>query len=129
MIILAVDPGSEKCGLAVLSRTSCFFRQIVSNEDLFKSAESLVTEFGVKVIVMGDGTAMKSAWVILEKLGLELIKVNETNSTLEGRKKYFEEHPPRGLKRMLPEGMRVPGEAFDDYVAELIGRRYFEIFK
>ena len=89
MIVLAVDPGSEKCGLAVLSRTSCLFRGIVKTEALIETSESLIAQFGVKVIALGNGTAMKNIWIELEKMGLELIKVDETNSTREGRKKYF----------------------------------------
>ncbi|MCX7994079.1 MAG: hypothetical protein N2651_10490 [Fimbriimonadales bacterium] len=43
--------------------------------------------------------------------------VEERNTTLQARELYFLYHPPRGWRRLLPKGMRIPPEPYDDYAA------------
>ena len=50
--------------------------------------------------------------------------VDEHLTTLEARARYFVEHPPTGLKRLLPVSMQVPPEPYDDYVAVILGERF-----
>lgn len=42
---------------------------------------------------------------------------SERNTTLQARELYFRHHPPRGWRRLLPKGMRVPPEPYDDFAA------------
>ncbi|MDP7423155.1 MAG: resolvase, partial [bacterium] len=51
--------------------------------------------------------------------------VDERESTLEGRRRYFQEHPPRGLWRLVPLSLRYPPEPFDDLVAVILAERFF----
>jgi len=49
--------------------------------------------------------------------------VEETGTTLEARRRYFRDHPPRGWRRLLPITLQLPPEEYDDYVAELLLER------
>jgi RNase H-fold protein (predicted Holliday junction resolvase) len=50
--------------------------------------------------------------------------VNERNTSLEARRRYYEDHPPRGLLRLIPRGLLVPKAQLDGYAALLIIERY-----
>ena len=49
---------------------------------------------------------------------------DERNTTYEARDRYFADHPPCGLWRLVPLGMQSPPCPVDDYAAQLIGERY-----
>jgi len=61
---------------------------------------------------------------ILEKMNLSFTLVDEHNSSEEARKLYFQAHPPRGWRKIVPLSFLYPDEAFDDWQAVVIGRRY-----
>jgi hypothetical protein len=52
--------------------------------------------------------------------------VDERYSSLEARNRYWQMYPPRGLTRLLPEGMRTPPRPVDDIVAIVLIERYLE---
>ena len=51
-------------------------------------------------------------------------RIDEAYSTLEGRRRYLQEHR-RGWRRLLPLGLQAPPEPYDDYVAVVLGERFF----
>jgi hypothetical protein len=53
-----------------------------------------------------------------------VITVNETNSTLEARDRYWIMYPPQGLQRLIPQGLRIPPRPVDDIVAIILIERY-----
>ncbi len=56
-----------------------------------------------------------------------LIKmVDERNSSLEARDRYWQMYPPQGLQRLIPQGMRVPPRPVDDIVAIVLIERYLQ---
>jgi RNase H-fold protein (predicted Holliday junction resolvase) len=125
MIILAIDPGTSKCGLAVLTRTSCIHREITKTDNLVNCVKSLKEKYKFELIIIGNGTNCKACILELEK-NYKLIMVDERNSTLEGRKLYFKYNPPRGWRRLIPKGLLYPNVDIDDYVAEIIGKKFFK---
>lgn len=50
--------------------------------------------------------------------------VAEYGTTLRARELYFQYHPPRGWRRFLPKGLRIPPEPYDDYAALAIILQY-----
>lgn len=125
MVVLAVDPGREKCGLAVvLPGGTVRERAIISTPDLAAAVALWVTRHAVTQLVLGRGTASKGAQAILSTLGLPLVLVEERNTTLLARQRYFRENPPRGWHRLIPLGLQTPPCPVDDYAAVLIGEAY-----
>lgn len=55
---------------------------------------------------------------------LPITLVDERNTSLEARRRYYEDHPPRGLLRFVPRGLLVPKAKLDGYAALLIIERY-----
>lgn len=130
-MIIAVDPGREKCGIAVVHKiTGAIVRDVVPTDQLTAVVEELLTVHNVRTVVIGDGTSSQAAKEKLKNIrineqGVEVILVNEGHSTDEARKRYWQENPPRGLMKFIPVTMQVPPKPVDDYVAVILAERYF----
>jgi len=128
--ILGFDPGRQKCGLAVMGvDRRLYYHEVISAESAIATIQSLRERFPISLLVMGDQTSSKD-WK--QKLATELfesmrvITVDERNSSLEARDRYWQLYPPKGLNRLIPEGMRTPPRPIDDIVAILLIERYLE---
>ncbi|BBB91584.1 MAG TPA: pre-16S rRNA-processing nuclease YqgF [Methylomusa anaerophila] len=130
-IVVAVDPGREKCGLAVVHKqTGVIEKKIVLTANLLTEVEKLAGFYNTLAVVLGDRTTSKSARAALSRVNigdrfLNIIMVDEHRSTEEARRLYWQENPPRGLKAFIPTTMQVPPAPVDDYVAVTLARRYF----
>ena len=131
-IILCVDPGREKCGLAIVSKSEGVLLKIVIDTNLLrKTAEQLIRDYGAQTIVLGDRTFSgyaKEAFVGLKSndVDMPIIFVDEHRSSEEARERYWRDNPPKGLLRLLPVTMQTPPVPIDDYVALILAERYFE---
>lgn len=128
-VVLAVDPGRDKAGIAVVSKErGTLFRCVVSADDCVFRGVELAGVYGVHKIVVGDRTgSRKVVRALALSCGLEVVSIDEHRSSMEGRQRYLEEHPGRGLFRLVPIGLRTPREPFDDYAAEVLAARYFKL--
>jgi RNase H-fold protein (predicted Holliday junction resolvase) len=122
--VLAVDPGREKCGVAVCDPRGVLAHRVVTLHDLFRISEEWVKIYQVGAVIVGNGTGYKRTFDILRPLGIRIEAVAEQGSTLLARRRYFRDHPPRGWRRLLPLSLQVPGEPYDDYAAMLLGEAY-----
>ena len=52
--------------------------------------------------------------------------VEEAHSTEDARTLYWQENPPKGLKKLIPLGMLVPPVPLDAYAAVILVRRFLE---
>lgn len=124
--ILGVDPGRDKCGLAVMDKQQTVaYHQIINSQNAIATIKQLTQEFAIEVIVMGNGTTSK---IWQQQIGsiamMPVVTVNEANSTLEARDRYWLMYPPKGIRRIIPQGLRVPPRPVDDIVAILLIERY-----
>ncbi len=124
MVVLAVDPGREKCGLAVVEPGRVLHREVCGRVRLRERVRELAGRFPVEVLLVGDATGSQEVIRELVDLGQPVRVVPESGTTLEARHRYFREKPARGLVRLLPPGLRVPPEPYDDYVAVLLAERF-----
>ena len=127
-VILGFDPGKDKCGLAVMGLDrQLYYHQVVTAQKAIATIETLRQQFPVSLLVMGNQTTSKQ-WkqqlnqVLVEQLSI--ILVDERYSTLEARDRYWQMYPPKGLTKLLPQGMRQPPRPIDDIVALLLIERY-----
>lgn len=126
MIILAVDPGSAKCGIAVLDYEKVYYKGIVLRTSLVLSTKKIMGLYKIDEIVVGSGTGGPK---IMEEFSIFTVPVKEAAedfSTLEARKLYFKENPPKGIFCFLPVSLLFPSRPIDDYAAVLLGRRYLK---
>ncbi|WP_270510223.1 pre-16S rRNA-processing nuclease YqgF [Megamonas funiformis] len=126
--ILAIDPGREKTGIAILKNSDVLEHKIINSEELMQIIKSLLEKYIIKTIVMGNGTSSKKKYDLLKRefIDRDIVLINEYRTTDEARKLYFQENPPKGWKKLIPLGMQVPPVPVDDYAAIVIGRKYLK---
>lgn len=128
-MILAIDPGREKCGLAVVDLAGRVIdRRIVPRGGLSLILPALFKSFEISRVVIGQGTASQAVAEELKKTKpqAELILVQEKYSTLEARQRYWQANRPRGLWRLIPTSLRVPPVPVDDFAAVILAERYLK---
>lgn len=126
-ILLAIDPGSDKCGIAVVQGDGMVtLHQVVPTSDIMDFLKGLQEHQTFDAVILGNGTRSRELADQLKAQGIctNIEFVDETNSTLEARNRYFQDNPPRGLRRFLPRGMLTPVEPYDDYAAIILAERY-----
>lgn len=127
VVVVGIDPGQQKCGIAAVSREgAALHRCICTTETLLLRVKEVCEAYGAAHIVIGDGTnGRKLAQVLHDHPGFPPVQlVCERNSTLNARELYFADHPPKGLKKLLPRGLLAPPEPIDDYAAALLARQF-----
>jgi RNase H-fold protein (predicted Holliday junction resolvase) len=128
--ILGLDPGRDKCGVAVIdSMQQLLYHQVIDSTQAIATIKFLVQNYAIDLIVMGNGTTSK-AWqqqIEFYLPDLPITSVNEINSTLEARDRYWIMYPPQGLQRLIPQGLRTPPRPIDDIVAIILIERYLEL--
>lgn len=130
MTVLAIDPGRCKCGVAVVSNTNeieVLHRAVVSTEQIPDVLSDLYARYSPDVIIIGNGTTAKVVMESAKKLSSNVELVDEKFTSIEARKKYFIENPPRGLHRLIPISLQTPNQPFDDYVAVILAERYLAL--
>ncbi|MDQ6822938.1 MAG: pre-16S rRNA-processing nuclease YqgF [Candidatus Eremiobacteraeota bacterium] len=128
MSVLGIDPGTRKAGFAVVGRSGDVLALGVEPVGTFGDRIALlVPEYAVEAIALGRGTNAAAIGTIVGSFGLPVHLVDETETTLRARALYFEDHPPKGWRRLVPLGLLVPPRPIDDYAALLIARRYLGV--
>jgi len=134
-LVIAVDPGREKCGVAVVhKRIGVLFKKVIDTAQLIVVIQELVKIHHITTIVLGDRTSSNKAREEIKQANcderfLNIVPVDEHLSTEVARKRYWQENPPNGWKRFIPVTMQVPPVPVDDYVAVILAERYFSKLK
>lgn len=123
---LGVDPGTRKCGYALVERIGSepTALGIVPVGELESALRTISVAHRIDMVALGRGTNCAYVADVLGKLGLPHTLVDERETTLRARGRFFRDHPPRGWKRLVPQGMLLPDRPIDDYAALLIAERY-----
>ena len=130
--VIAVDPGREKCGVAVVDRDQGpLWQGIVTPEKLLPTVTALLHTYDCRNVILGNQTASAAVrrllHPLLEQARIdEIILIDEYGSTEKARSRYWQAHPPAGWRRFLPVGLLVPPCAIDDFAAIILGERNFE---
>ena len=145
-VILAIDPGRDKCGWVFASeegklvasgifsadRAAEFFRAVVSGKGreiasfALEKTGSFPEWFSVHECLVGNGTGKELLLSLAKSVSIGVKLVPEKGTTLLARKLYWKHHPPRGIRKLLPEGMRVPPRDVDDFAALAIVLKFIE---
>lgn len=127
--LLAVDPGREKCGVAVVTYArEVLERDILPPATLPIRVAYYVGRYGIETVVLGDRTGCREVRDALRQAGLrlEITFVDEHRSSELGRRRFLEANPGTGWERLLPLGLRTPREPYDDFVAIILAERYLD---
>ncbi len=122
--VLAVDPGRDKCGLAVVTPGHVILKQIVPRSEIIRVVAEMVSEHAPDEIIVGNGTGSSGLIEELRSLSIPLLAVEESYSTQRARTRYFLENPPRGFLRLIPRGLLSPPCPVDDYAAVVLAESH-----
>lgn len=131
-VILAIDPGRIKCGIAVVDhQLNLLEGHVVLREQLIDDLKTFVSKYNIQDIAVGSGTNSEK---IIREISDELVElritiVPEKDTTMLARKRYFEFFPPRGLLRYIPISLRIPPCPYDEFAAMVIAERFFSKFE
>lgn len=123
--ILGIDPGTRKCGYAVVVAIgqAPLALGIVPTEALAETLADLAGRFALRAVALGGGTHGAVVDPLVRALGIPVEIVDERETTLLARGRYFAANPPRGWRRLVPVGMLLPPRPIDDFAAVLIAER------
>ncbi len=127
--VLSIDPGRAKCGIAVVDSAGVVHhRAIVALDALVPALRESMSRFRIVALLLGDGTAGKAAMSLIQGLApdIPLHRVDERYTSELARRRYVEDHPPTGLARLVPRGLRSPDAPYDDYVAVILAERWWK---
>lgn len=135
-MILAVDPGKDKTGCAVVEEDGGLVeKKVIPTTQYEKEIAALLSEYPVRAFIMGNGTRHRELedrtnrlLQIMER-PFRVVLVDEKYTTEMGEAWYWKDHPARGLARLIPKGMRTVPVPIDDYVAWIIGNIYLGYVK
>ncbi|MBN3032886.1 MAG: pre-16S rRNA-processing nuclease YqgF [Candidatus Saganbacteria bacterium] len=123
-MILALDPGKDKCGLALFGKDGKVVEQrIVKRRELHRA---IAHYHEAARIVIGDSANGRAIAEELKKLNLPrtISLFPEKDTTWQARKLYWRAHPPQGWRRFVPVSLLTVPVPVDDYAAVIIGQRY-----
>ncbi|MCP9849647.1 resolvase [Cyanobium sp. Morenito 9A2] len=123
--LAALDPGRCKCGLVRSDplRRRVIEALVVSPEECWQRLQHWQAEDPLAAVLLGNGTG-SGAW--RQRLGAlaPVILIDERGSTQAARQRFWQLEPPRGWRRLLPEGLRLPPRDWDDVAAQLLLERH-----
>jgi RNase H-fold protein (predicted Holliday junction resolvase) len=126
--ILGLDPGTRKCGYAVVTAIDAppLTLGIVPIEGLTERLREVIAATPVALAAIGRGTNAAVVAAVVAELGVPVELVDERETSLLARARFFQDHPPRGWRRIVPRGMLLPDRPIDDYAALLIAERFLK---
>ncbi|MFM7362691.1 MAG: resolvase [Cyanobium sp.] len=123
--VAGLDPGRAKCGLVLSDpeRSRIVQALVLPPDAAWQVLRDWHSGQGLRAVVIGDGTGERPWHDRLAGL-VPLVVLNEHGTTLAARRRYWELFPPRGWRRLVPEGLRLPPRDWDDVVAQLLLERW-----
>jgi RNase H-fold protein (predicted Holliday junction resolvase) len=128
-MVLGIDPGTRKCGFAVVERLGAKPVElgIAPLGAFVERLATLTRTYAIDRVAIGCGTNAETIVAAVRNAGLPYELVDERETTLRARARFFDDHPPRGWRRLVPRGMLLPDRPIDDYAALLIAERYLRL--
>jgi len=128
--VLAIDPGTAKCGMALVTRDDhgqikLLWRTIVEVSQVMDRMQEAKEVRPFEIVIVGSGTNSDSVVKAIREVsvGLAILVVDEKNTTLQARERYWVNTHRRGWRRLLPATLQVPPEPIDDYAAFILAER------
>lgn len=128
--VLAIDPGSSKCGIALVRREAdesltLVWNVITTREEVMQTIHQAHEKEAFSMIIVGSGTSSKPLVheIRAEFPSMAILVVDEKDTSFQARERYWEHNPRRGWRRLLPSTLQTPPGPIDDYAALVIAER------
>ena len=128
-LYLGIDPGRSKTGLALVNGAGKIVKlHIAESQNIDNEIVEFIKNSCPVHIVLGNGTNSRNIGESVKRVLPDVLVavVEEAHSTEEARTLYWQENPPKGLKKLIPLGMLVPPVPLDAYAAVILVRRFLE---
>ncbi|MBS1707956.1 MAG: pre-16S rRNA-processing nuclease YqgF [Armatimonadetes bacterium] len=132
--VLAIDPGSSKCGMALVSRAgdgevSLVWRSVVPAAEVVQKVKDVQSEQGFSMVVVGSGTRSRATVEALREAlpSIGILVVDEKDTTIQARERYWQHNVRPWWRRLLPATLQVPPDPVDDFVAMILAERVLGI--
>ena len=128
-LYLGIDPGRSKTGLALVDGVGKIAKlHIAESQSIDNEIVVFIKNSCPVQIVLGNGTNSRNIYEVVQKVlpDVKVTVVEEAHSTEEARTLYWQENPPKGLKKLIPLGLLVPPVPLDTYAAVILVRRFLE---
>ncbi|MEQ1932929.1 MAG: hypothetical protein ABL962_03485 [Fimbriimonadaceae bacterium] len=132
-VVLAIDPGSSKCGMALVERDDnlkikLLWRAVSPRDEVLKHIEEAAKICPYRFIVVGQGTSSRKLVEEVREMypSAGILLIDESNTSIAARERYWEHHPRQGWRKLLPASMQVPPEPVDDFAALIMAERVLE---
>ncbi len=128
-LYLGIDPGRSKTGLALVNGAGKIVKlHIAESQNIDNEIVEFIKNSCPVHIVLGNGTNSRNIGESVKRVlnDVMVAVVEEAHSTEEARTLYWQENPPKGLKKLIPLGMLVPPVPLDAYAAVILVRRFLE---
>ena len=124
--LISIDPGKCKCGLVLVDLQKKIVDQaiVLNSEFLPNYVKNLNGSENISKVIIGNGTTSRQNIEKLDFIRNDLIIVEEKNTTLRAKKRYFEIFPIRGLKSFLPKEIFIMNKNLDALSALIILEDY-----
>ena len=124
--LISIDPGKCKCGLVLVDLDQKKVEQavVINTEFLPNYVKNLNIHENISKVIVGNGTTSRQNAAKLDFLKNDLIIVEEKNTTLRAKKRYFELFPVRGLKTLFPKEIFIMNKNLDALSALIILEDY-----
>jgi RNase H-fold protein (predicted Holliday junction resolvase) len=128
--LLALDPGSDKVGTAVLDyQAQEKEKTIVKIDELIEHLKEIFKIYQIEEIIIGNGTGAEKI-IKMVKNNFKQSKISlveEEFTTEEAQARYLQEKPMSNYEKLLRKivswKLKKP---LDDYAALIIGEKYLE---
>ena len=128
-LYLGIDPGRSKTGLALVDGAGKIVKiHIAESQNIDNEIVEFIKNSCPVHIVLGNGTNSRNIGEAVKRVLNDVMVTveEEAHSTEEARTLYWQENPPKGLKKLIPLGMLVPPVPLDAYAAVILVRRFLE---
>jgi RNase H-fold protein (predicted Holliday junction resolvase) len=128
--VLAIDPGRSKCGLALVQRDEAgelhlLWRKITPPDQLEPAIAEAGSVAPFQLVIVGSGTQSHPTVARLREImpSVGVLTVDERDTSLQAREKYWLYNPRRGIRRLIMPSMLVPPDPIDDFAALVLAER------
>lgn len=129
--VLAIDPGISKCGMALVqrdgdeSKLAVIWREVTPRESVLDRIRSATAKADFSMVIVGSGTTSKDLVqdIRSEMPGVGILVVDEKDTTMQARERYWEHNARKGWRKLLPASLQVPPQPVDDFVAVILAER------
>lgn len=125
--LLSIDPGKDKCGMAILGYDlKILYKGIIKTIEIKSYLQKVLNNYIIKDIVIGNGTYSSNLNDILKEISeIPVSIVDEAYTTVEAEERYLAKHKST-WQNWLPFISWKPSAAVDDYVAIILAERFMK---